>query len=67
MAALKHLSCFHVLTDEGVVGHGKLRSVVIDVQHLDEDGNSRRLAGVVWTGWRKDVNEIQSPVGNFHT
>ena len=42
-----YLSCFDVLADEGVVGHGELGGVVVDVQHLDEHGDACCLARVV--------------------
>lgn len=42
-----HLSCLDIFTDEGVVGHGELWSIVVDVQHLDEHGHSSRLPRVV--------------------
>lgn len=53
---VEHLSRFDVLADERVVGHGELGRVVVDVQHLDEDGHSSCLTRVVWRGKKRGMD-----------
>lgn len=42
-----YLSSLGSFTDEGFINGGKGRRVVVDVQHLDVDGDVAALTGVV--------------------
>lgn len=53
-----YLSSFDILADERVVRHRKLRRVVVDVQHFDEDGHSGGLAWIIWSG--RDENSLEA-------
>lgn len=44
----RYLSCFDVLADKRVVGHGELGRVIVDIQHLDEHGHSSCLTWIIW-------------------
>lgn len=47
---MTYLSSFDILADERVVRHCKLRCVVVDVEHFDEDGYSGGLAWIICSG-----------------
>lgn len=47
IVSIKHLSCLDILTNKCVVGHCKLRGVIVDVQHLDEHRHPSCLTWIV--------------------
>lgn len=51
---IPYLSCFDVFTHKGFIKHGELRSIIVDIQDLNEDGNSSGLAGIIWRMMERD-------------